>query len=102
MSKAILAVGGLVAGVLSSIGCVGAAGEAASPEPTASPESPDDPAEVARAERTGEAQDPWTRAECQQAFVDNLHKCDSWPEHKALCQQMCAALLVACIKLSRE
>jgi hypothetical protein len=55
-----------------------------------------------QAERTGEAQDPVTRAQCQEAFVKNLRQCDSWTEHKEVCQHMAAVLLLACIALSKE
>jgi hypothetical protein len=84
--------------------CVVAASCAAPPESSAPM-----PSEVGEAqedstpaERTGEAQDPWTRAQCQDAFVENLRKCDSWTNNKEVCQGMCAALLVACIALTKE
>jgi hypothetical protein len=60
-----------------------------------------EPTEDSTAEWTGEAQDAWTRAQCQDAFVENLHNCDSWTEHKDVCKQMAAALLIACIALCK-
>ena len=97
----VLAVGGLVAGGgLLGAGCPA---EGTGPELTVSPESPDDPAEVERAERTGEAQDPWTRAECQAAFVRNIRFCDTWTvTTRPTCYAVMAGLHVACVKQAED
>jgi hypothetical protein len=56
-------------------------------------------AENSTAERTGEAQDPWTRAECQDAFVRNIRWCDTWTvKTRPTCYGVMAGLHVACVK----
>jgi hypothetical protein len=70
--------------------------------PRSDGETIDQAQEDSTAERTGEAQDPETRAQCQEAFIKNLRMCDSWTEHKEVCQQVAAGLLLACIALSKE
>lgn len=49
-------------------------------------------------ESVGEAKQPWTRADCQRAFVNNYRQCESWPPNvKPVCYATYAGLLVACI-----
>jgi hypothetical protein len=50
-------------------------------------------------EHTGEAQDPWTRADCQNAFVQNIRWCDTWTvTTRPACYGIMAGLHVACVK----
>ena len=105
-TKSLAAALGIAFACVLSASCMQATREAeatASPDPssdqTSEPIGHEHVAEPEQTERTGEAQDPYTRADCQKAFVENIHKCYSWPVlDRPTCYVMCAGLLAACIK----